>query len=81
MRYRSLMALLTASVFFIGCQAPLRTSTRPDASTGPSPEPSAPKAGEAAPLFTLKTLDRKSEVDLARFTGDRPVLLFFGSYT
>lgn len=47
----------------------------------------APKAGEVAPLFKLKSLDGKDEVDLASFsslaTADakRPVVLIFGSYT
>ena len=41
----------------------------------------APKVGDVAPVFTLKSLDGKSETDLASFKGKRPVLLFFGSYT
>lgn len=41
----------------------------------------APKAGEVAPAFELKSLDRKRTVDLAGFKGKRPVILFFGSYT
>ncbi len=41
----------------------------------------APKVGAVAPVFTLKSLDGKSETDLASFTGKKPVLLFFGSYT
>ncbi len=41
----------------------------------------APKVGDAAPVFTLKSLDGKSETDLASFKGKKPVLLFFGSYT
>ncbi len=41
----------------------------------------APKVGDVAPVFTLKSLDGKSETDLASFQGKKPVLLFFGSYT
>ncbi len=41
----------------------------------------APKVGDVAPVFTLKSLDGKSETDLASFKGQKPVLLFFGSYT
>ena len=41
----------------------------------------APKVGDVAPAFTLKSLDGKSETDLASFKGQKPVLLFFGSYT
>ena len=41
----------------------------------------APKVGDVAPVFTLKSLDGKSETDLAGFKGKKPVLLFFGSYT
>jgi len=41
----------------------------------------APKVGEIAPLFVLKSLDGKSETDLATFRGEKPVVLFFGSYT
>ena len=41
----------------------------------------APKVGDAAPVFTIKSLDGKSETDLASFKGKKPVLLFFGSYT
>lgn len=41
----------------------------------------APKVGERAPTFKLKSLDGKRETDLASFRGQRPVVLFFGSYT
>ena len=41
----------------------------------------APKVGDVAPVFTLKSLDGKGETDLASFKGKKPVLLFFGSYT
>ncbi len=41
----------------------------------------APKVGDVAPVFTIRSLDGKSETDLASFKGKKPVLLFFGSYT
>lgn len=40
--------------------------------------------GDAAPGFSLETLeknDKKSQVDLASFRGQKPVVLVFGSYT
>ena len=42
---------------------------------------SAPKVGSDAPNFKLKSLDGKSETELATFQGKRPVVLYFGSYT
>ena len=44
-------------------------------------EDSAPKVGDTAPLFTLKSLDGSEEWSLGAFRDDRPVVLFFGSYT
>ena len=41
----------------------------------------APKVGETAPTFTLQSHDGKSETSLASFKGEKPVVLFFGSYT
>jgi len=41
----------------------------------------APKAGDIAPTFKLKSLDGKQETDLESFKGSKPVLLLFGSYT
>ncbi len=41
----------------------------------------APKVGDLAPNFKLKSRDGKSEVDLASFRGKKPVMLIFGSYT
>jgi hypothetical protein len=37
--------------------------------------------GEAAPDFSLETYDRKSKVQLSSFSGKKPVVLVFGSYT
>ncbi len=44
-------------------------------------EDNAPKVGELAPTFKLKSLDGKVEFDLETFKGKKPVVLFFGSYT
>lgn len=37
--------------------------------------------GDLAPDFRLTTLDHKSEVSLAGFRGNQPVVLIYGSYT
>ena len=39
------------------------------------------QVGDAAPDFTLKTLDGAAQVSLSSFRGRRPVVLVFGSYT
>ena len=39
------------------------------------------RVGDAAPNFDLPTADKKSQVRLADFRGQRPVVLIFGSYT
>ena len=41
----------------------------------------APKIGDVAPTFKLKSLEGESETNLADYKGEKPVLLFFGSYT
>ncbi|MBW1945828.1 MAG: hypothetical protein JRJ51_23805 [Deltaproteobacteria bacterium] len=41
----------------------------------------APKKGDVAPTFTLKTLDGEKEFDIARLLGRKPIILIFGSYT
>ncbi|MFQ5627578.1 MAG: hypothetical protein ACE5I1_02360, partial [bacterium] len=41
----------------------------------------APKVGDVAPVFTLKSLDGASETSLESFRDEKPVVLFFGSYT
>ena len=41
----------------------------------------APRTGEAAPLFSLPRIHGEGEVDLADLVGQRPIILFFGSYT
>ena len=76
MRHRVLSGLSAALALCVGCQAPLRTAGRTDGDRPPGPQ-----VGEKGPVFTLKTLDKKSEVNLASYAGDRPVVLFFGSYT
>jgi hypothetical protein len=37
--------------------------------------------GDKAPEFVLPTVDRKTQVSLASFRGQQPVVLVFGSYT
>jgi hypothetical protein len=37
--------------------------------------------GDAAPDFTLSTLDKSGAVRLSSFRGSKPVVLVFGSYT
>jgi AhpC/TSA family len=39
------------------------------------------EVGDAAPDFTLKTLDGAKQVQLSSFRGQKPVVLVFGSYT
>ena len=41
----------------------------------------APKVGDMAPTFKLKSLDGTEETDLEQFRGKKPMVLFFGSYT
>ncbi len=46
------------------------------------PPDKAPKAGDAAPNFKLKTLGAPDkEVELSSFKEKKPVALIFGSYT
>lgn len=44
-------------------------------------EKGALQIGDAAPVFKLKSLDGKEEMDLASYRDKKPVVLFFGSYT
>ena len=48
---------------------------RPDRDDG------APKVGDMAPTFKLKTLDGQKEVDIGKLIGKKPIILIFGSYT
>lgn len=43
--------------------------------------PSGLLVGQKAPDFTLKSLDGKSQTELAAIRAKKPVVLFFGSYT
>ncbi|HEV3437974.1 MAG TPA: deiodinase family protein [Gemmata sp.] len=40
-----------------------------------------PKIGEAAPDFTLKTVDGKESLTLSKLIGRKPVVLVFGNFT
>lgn len=44
-------------------------------------QPAGLKVGEVAPNFRLRSLDGKTETELAALIVDKPVILFFGSYT
>jgi hypothetical protein len=39
------------------------------------------RVGDPAPDFCLETLDRKGQMRLSSFRGEKPVVLVFGSYT
>jgi hypothetical protein len=41
----------------------------------------ATRVGQMAPDFSLPSVDRKAQVRLVSFRGQRPVVLVFGSYT
>jgi len=56
-------------------------SMTPQAGPPPAQQGEAPQAGQAAPDFTLRTLDGKSRVQLATASRDKPTVLVFGSYT
>ena len=45
------------------------------------PRKKAPKVGDPAPLFRLRSLGSETEVDLHEIVGNKPIVLFFGSYT
>jgi len=71
----ALLAILVVATLLLSATMGLaqkRSHRKPD---------NAPKVGEVAPLFVLKSLDGKSETDLAKYRGEKPVVLFFGSYT
>lgn len=48
---------------------------------GKQKDENALTVGEMAPDFTLKSLDGDTQTELASFRGEKPVILFFGSYT
>ena len=41
----------------------------------------APKAGDAAPDFTLSDINGENPITLSDFRGKKPVALVFGSFT
>ncbi len=97
MRYPPLLASLSVLLLLSACAAPDSSTQQSSTQQSSTPQAGAPhratpemsrrsrppslQATEAAPTFKLSTLDSKGEVDLAGFKGDKPVLLFFGSYT
>ena len=81
MLYRSILLTVAVLVACVGCQSSLRATSQGRSASGAATQAAPLKSGQAAPMFTLDTLDHKKKIDLASFTGDRPVLLMFGSYT
>jgi hypothetical protein len=49
--------------------------------TRPPQVDKGPKSGTVAPPLKLASLDGKEIFDLGSFKGNKPVVLFFGSYT
>lgn len=74
----SLLGLLASNAI---AQEPPRRPTPEQMREMRTRQDGAPRVGQNAPLFTLKSLDGQSEFDLSASHGKRPVLLFFGSYT
>lgn len=76
---RPLICLLTVVVVssLVGCAGPgHRKRAQRQRDDG------APKVGAIAPTFALQMFDDQSKtVELAAFREEKPVVLFFGSYT
>lgn len=73
--------LLAAAAALVPVPAPARTYLAQDR-PGRRAEDRAPKVGDKAPNFKLKTLgDSDKEIQLSDFAGKRAVVLIFGSYT
>lgn len=65
-----------------GCATFLGKGAAADADRRTPREDKTPRAGDIAPTFALKMLDDDSKrVKLASFREQKPVVLFFGSYT
>ena len=69
-------SILLAAINLTGC------ATLGFRMPGAMREDNAPKAGDRAPMFELGRLgDESKRVNLASFRNEKPVVLFFGSYT
>ncbi|MCP4247060.1 MAG: hypothetical protein GY778_08415 [bacterium] len=81
MNRRSILriGLLSAVGYALVVPAAATAQTERDRKQGD--RPSAPKAGDSAPMMTLKALGDGPAVNLESLHGNKPVLLFFGSYT
>lgn len=79
MYHRPKFAGLLVMSICVGCASTPSGGPRRDAQTGSKPR--ALKITEPAPMFKLASLDGNRKVDLASYRGDKPILLFFGSYT
>lgn len=80
-RFQNMVGLLAAAGLTLSVGACATTNRGADAASRARRVDKAPKTGETAPTFTLKSLDGKRDVSLASFRGERPVVLYFGSYT
>lgn len=78
-RWTATAALLAAAGLAAFAQEQPKTKVRPQ--DRDRPRDGNLKAGDPAPNFRLKSLDGKSQVELASFKGKKPVVLVFGSYT
>ena len=76
-RQKSFMFLCALAVMAAGCSA---SGERGVWARQRLPD-NAPKVGAVAPTFELKSLNADATVALAGFRGNKPVVLFFGSYT
>jgi len=83
---RSIIAATSIATFLaVPALGQQRPNSRPDRSQRQEQrqrlEEGALKVGQLAPTFDLKSLDGKTSFSLAEFRDERPVILFFGSYT
>ncbi len=87
MRHLRLTVAAACVVTFLAAPslAQERSGSRPDRSQRQQQrqrlEEGALKVGQMAPTFELKSLDGKTSFSLSEYRDERPVILFFGSYT
>ncbi len=81
MNQRSILSRGLLSAVGCGLLIPAAATAQAEPDRKKAERPSAPKAGESAPMMTLETLGDGPAVNLESFHGKKPVLLFFGSYT
>ena len=66
---------------FAPTATPYNNTGRPHAMRKTMKEEKHLEVGDIAPMFKLKSLDGEEEIDLEKFRGKKPVVLFFGSYS